>query len=751
MAKLLASPFALLGALLLLASSAGLRAQSGTAGALPEARFRFRGHVVDDTRGDGVVTARGETYKLEATGRSFCVHGLFGPDAPALPLAFTLRSARLGERELELHPAPRSIRRGDRLELDHGGLVERWTVMDRSLEQSFVFTGKVLESGARLQIDVDTGLEVASDPRGLAFHAGEHGTVYYRDFVVTDAVGQRRALPIRWEGRSIVLAASESELAGLIEPLVFDPTISFVGIRLGTTRALRPDVAMDPFHRRIAVCYEELVSSSDTDVMLAHLDLAGNVVTQLAIDNRSANTVRPRIAHSLHGLMFAVVWRHAGTSGQDRIENRRINVVDMTVQPLQVLETATSGTEFSDPDIGGSISAADTRFLIAYGVHGDGIFPTNSGVLLVNLTANGIASAPRILDGDTGCTSQPQVAVSRHGGSFGQFGVVYQQKRGCLSNAFDVAFAVVNSTTTPVFGPTLVANNSGDDGEPDVAATDNRWFVVFRRLTNNDNDLIGAAYRFSNGVFTKSFGAANLSALEPDVNRTLPQLDPAIDFDGCRFTYSYREGANSMRVRTATFALSPNADAVLFSSGNESITGNDADVHGTPRLAFAASEVSRCFLTWTGGTNNTDEDVFGALLDVAADGFPPTSFVRTGCGTRGIPPSRPALGNDIALIGRPMTLFAEPSGGTKALLLGLAAPNPLPLCGGGIAPCLLGVAPILHAEMTGSLRLLVPCDPNLVGGQLAVQFIDFFVSGGCGAALFGVPLAVSDTMLVRLL
>lgn len=751
MDKQLASPLALLGFLVLLASSAVLRAQSGTASALPDTVFRFRGHVVDDTRGDGVVTARGETYKLEAAGRDVGVHGLFGPDAPAMPLTFTLRSAQVGERELELHQAPRWTRRGDRLELDHGGLVERWTAMDRSLEQSFVFTGKVQEAGARLQIDVATGLDVASDARGLAFHAGEHGTVYYRDFVVTDAIGQRRALPIRWEGRSIVLAAGKSQLAGLIEPLVFDPTISFVGIRLGTTRALRPDVAMDPFHRRTAVCYEEIVSSSDTDVMLAHLDLAGNVVTRLALDNRSANTVRPRIAHSLHGLVFAVVWRNVGTSSQDRIENRRISVLDMTVQALQVLDIANSGTEFSNPDIGGSISTVDTKFLVAYGVHGDGIFPTNSGVLLVNLTANGIFSTPRILDGDTGCNSQPQVAVSRHGGSFGQFGVVYSHKRGCLSDAFDIAFAVVNSTTTPVFGPTLVANNSGEDGEPDVAATDNRWFVVFRRLTNNDNDLIGAAYRFSNGVFTKTFGAANLSALEPDVNRTLPQLDPAIDFDGCRFTYAYREGANAPRVRTATFALSPNADAVLFSAGNESITGNDADVHGTPRLAFLAGETSRCFVTWTGGTNNSDEDVLGALLDVAADGFPPTSFVRTGCGTRGIPTSRPVLGDGIALIGRSMTLVAEPSGGTKALLLGLAAPNPLPLCGGGLAACLLGVDPILHAEMTAGLRLLVPCDPNLVGGQLAVQFIDFFVSGGCGAALFGVPLAVSDTMLVRLL
>lgn len=143
--------------------------------------------------------------------------------------------------------------------------------------------------------------------------------------------------------------------------------------------------------------------------------------------------------------MFAVVWRRisrheqpgphreppdqhvghdgAGAAGPRHREQRR---------------------RWSNPDIGGSISTVDTKFLVAYGVHGDGIFPTNSGVLLVNLTANGIFSTPGILDGDTGCNSQPQVAVSRHGGWFGQFGVVYSHKRRCLSNAFDIAFAVVN-------------------------------------------------------------------------------------------------------------------------------------------------------------------------------------------------------------------------------------------------------------------------------------------------------------------
>ncbi|MGE0142924.1 MAG: hypothetical protein AB7I19_00840 [Planctomycetota bacterium] len=724
--------------------------------ALPADTFRFRGHVIDDTRGDGWVTARGETYKLEATGAEFTVVGLFGPDAPSMPVRFALRSARLGEADANLGDPASLLRRGDghehsRLELNHGDVLERWRVMDRSLEQSFVFGRSVVGTGASLVIEVDTLLPILVDGDGVAFPAGDHGTIRYRDFAVTDAIGQRRSLPIRLDGRRIILAASAKQLAGMVEPIVFDPTITFVGIRLGTTRARFPDVAVDPLHRRIAVCYEEVISATDTDVMFAHLNSQGGVVTQFALDNRSVRTVRPRIASSLHGQMFAAVWRQAAGAGIDRIESRRISTIDMTVQSLQTLAQAPSGRFATDPDIGGSVSTVDTAFLFGFGTFEDGVFPRNSEVIVGGLSRDGVRTGLRTLDSDTGCTSQPQVAVSRHGGSFGQFGVVYTHGRGCLSNQTDIAFAVVNSTTTPVFGPTLVATNSGADQRPDVAAIDNRWFVVFERLTGSNNDLIGAAFRFGNGVFTRTFGPVVMSALEPGVNLALAQVNPSIDFDGCRFSYAYREGTSAPRVRTATFALASDAGSIQFSAGNEPIDGNTADAFDTPRLAFGGEEVSRAFVAWTGGTNNTDEDVVGALIDVAADGFPPFTTLRTGCGTRGIPSKRVLLGGDLAVIGRPMTLVVDPAAGSNAILIGLVAPSPLPLCGGGVAPCLLGVDPILSAIQGNGTRVAVPCDPNLVGAPIAVQVVDFFVGGGCGAAVFGVPLTVSDTLVVRLL
>jgi hypothetical protein len=719
--------------------------------ARPADVFRVRGHVIDDTRGDGWVTARGETYKLEVVGAAVSVTGLFGADAPSMPVRFTLRSARLGEADAKLGDPPPPARRGDRLELNHGAVLERWRVMDRSLEQSFVFERSVVETGASLVIEVDTLLPMLADADGIVFSAGDYGTIRYRDFAVTDAIGQRRSLPMRLDGRRIVLAASATDLAGMIEPIVFDPTITFVGIRLGSTRARFPDVAIDPLHRRIAVCYEEVVSSTDTDVMLAHLNAQGGVVTHFALDNRSVRTVRPRIASSLHGVMLAAVWRQAAGPGADRIESRRISTLDMTAQSLQTMAQAAGGRLLTDPDIGGSISTLDTNFLFAFGTYDDGVFPRNSAVLVGGLSRDGVRTSLRTLDVDSGCTSQPQVAVSRHGGSFGQFGVVYTHGRGCLSNETDVAFAVVNSTTTPVFGPTLVANNSGADQRPDVAAIDNRWFVVFERLTGNNNDLIGAAFRFGNGSFTRSFGPVVMSALEPGVSLALAQVNPSIDFDGCRFSYAYREGTTSPRVRTATFALAADAASIQFSAGNEPIDGNTANAFDTPRLAFGGEEVSRAFVAWTGGANNTDEDVVGALIDVAADGFAPFTSVRTGCGTRGVPSRRVVLGGGFAVIGRPMTLALDPTGGSTALLIGLVAPTPLPLCGGGLAPCLLGVDPILSAVQDNGTRIAVPCDPNLVGAPIAVQAVDFFVAGGCSAGVFGVPLTVSDTLVVRLL
>ena len=58
------------------------------------------------------------------------------------------------------------------------------------------------------------------------------------------------------------------------------------------------------------------------------------------------------------------------------------------------------------------------------------------------------------------------------------------------------------------------------------------------------------------------------------------------------------------------------------------------------------------------------------------------------------------------------------------------------------------MAPILITVAAATFSTTLPCNPFLVSGTLAFQGVDLNASLGCSASTFGVPLRVTDTLLV---
>jgi hypothetical protein len=83
------------------------------------------------------------------------------------------------------------------------------------------------------------------------------------------------------------------------------------------------------------------------------------------------------------------------------------------------------------------------------------------------------------------------------------------------------------------------------------------------------------------------------------------------------------------------------------------------------------------------------------------------------------------------------------SGTTGVPVMWVGDPTSVPLC--PPSPCTLG-ATLGILFQTTNLGGTIPPQPSLIGGTFSVQGGDAFGGGGCGAATFGVPFAVSQTI-----
>ena len=201
----------------------------------------------------------------------------------------------------------------------------------------------------------------------------------------------------------------------------------------------------------------------------------------------------------------------------------------------------------------------------------------------------------------------------------------------------------------------------------------------------------------------------------------------------CRFAVAYEElypiGVNDWDVFVTTFHVSPATSGFqLGVSERHVVLSNATDLEYDVQIASAwganwsigASRIpqgrARYLTTWTHSNG-----IEGALYE-GRGGYGTWISVPTGCGPQMGSSGSPTLGGVI-------TLSMANAAPARAIFVGVRLATPIPVCSG----CSLGFDPAVSVVFpTDLLTVVIPCEPGLLGGQIAFQGIDF-AAGGCPA------------------
>lgn len=687
---------------------------------------RAGGVLVDAPRGDGVFWVRGDTYKarLDVTGVTFLP--LFPGAKAHTPIHFRLAGA---------DAAPERI--GQSFRFRHSsGIEERWEPGLQGMEQLFVLATAPGTRDLALSLEVTTDLQYAGYRSGVVFSAPSLGEVTYGEGVVFDARGERATLVPAFEtvgpaASRITLRVSESFLAHAEYPITVDPFVSNFAVTTNTRNQLHPDVVHEPLSGDFVVVYEDVLNSSDTDILGQRFRPDGTLVGQISFDLTNDLCIDPKICATRSGSKVIAIWDNesSGKGIQARAHSLSLNTSDPVAQ-------VTADGTFEDsrtPDIGGGITLPTTQ-LGQMAVFVRRTAGVNFSLRGVQLQSNGIPTGGEfVIDGTPGCDPRPDIAPS--GGVPLHWGVVWQ-KHNAICNDPDIWWAPVNLGGL-IQPATEVEGDNDDETNPRVFTAGSDSLVCWVQPSGSFGlDADAVLLRRSRSTFAQVGPKISLTAAEPGAPRAANQASVAVGFDGCRHTYAYME---DQRPRAACVAVANGA--YLFTEGHVSLSSTTNNC-GATAMAYVPSDASpvRYAVVW-------QEDV-GSHFDVRAafyDGrlssggvsVVPTACgrVKTGIRSEGTP-----------AIGHRFEVSLSNVGGVPVIVIGPPV-NPITLCFVAPTSCQLGVSPIIATIPRDTFSTILPCDPSLVGGVIGFQGLDVNATTGC---TFGVPLRTTDTLAVTL-
>jgi len=216
------------------ASPAREKASSGWSDSLDAASKAASAFAVEE---DGRLS-------LQAAGRRF----EFGEGELAISTGdsswtYRFQGSRGGIRALSISTLPEQRTSGS-LEYTHGeGIVERYLIQSRGVEQQFVLPGPYAGGDVLLTGSVATGLvpDKTSSFEGIAFQRGDVTVLYYGEAKAIDAAGRTALLEERWSQGELTIVVPASFLASAKFPVLVDP---FIGGRATVDPAV--DLAQNP-------------------------------------------------------------------------------------------------------------------------------------------------------------------------------------------------------------------------------------------------------------------------------------------------------------------------------------------------------------------------------------------------------------------------------------------------------------------------------------------------------------------------
>jgi len=184
---------------------------------------------------------------LQAAGRRFEFgEGQVAVSAGDSSWTYRFQGSRGGIRALSISSRPEQTAPGS-LEYRHAkGIVERYLVQSRGVEQQFVLPGPYSGGDVQLTGSVATDLapEVTSSFEGIAFRRGDDTLLFYGAAKAVDAAGRTALLEERWSDGELTIVVPDSFLASARFPVLVDPYIgSLTAVDAANDLAQNPAVA----------------------------------------------------------------------------------------------------------------------------------------------------------------------------------------------------------------------------------------------------------------------------------------------------------------------------------------------------------------------------------------------------------------------------------------------------------------------------------------------------------------------------
>jgi hypothetical protein len=726
--------FALPGLALLALLAGRAEAQTSTDATpplAPASTVALFDHVLHDVDTNGVLWARGITWKAAFDSAGCTYLPALGAGAPRSPLAFRRPALRVGGREVPLDPCALVTRDGDRVILDRGALREIYELDLERVEQRFEIT-TALTGDVELELALESALADDAATAGLCF-LGEHGGVEYGEAFL---VRRGEKLPLATEHRQGLLRWRIPAAQRGAGPLVIDPLISTRTLAAPNS-ITEPDVAYDATNDVYLCAYELVFDELDHDVLCVMVDAEGNPIPGSAegIDITTRFAAHPRVANLDAADRFLVV-----SSIYDPLNGNRSMIFSRArdaggsrhLHPEVLLSDPSLPGENFIPDVGAdpSTGPGTQDFFVVWANSLSGTAAAIQGRLVM---ANGFPRASFVLPIQAANGQRNwNVAVSKSNGnglvSHPMWIVVYT--RSSPGTGSDVFHRRVLPDGT-VESELVVDGTANDDRAPqvtapaEVAVGQTGYLVAYERPLAVAGCFLrvrsGGSTLYQYYDFERSFSAGRytprvacdgqrfvLSASRVNPGSTLP--------DYTRVLTLFYDGVQLVHHDTATLpgvVTEPRIVALQNSGGLGS-------AYGIAFLQLVSGLRQVAFARYAGTTPGATIE----MLATACDGLQMSATGSTGLGN--------AVSFELHGLGADL----------PALVLGGANVFPFPICGS----CALGLRldlPTFAFVGSGSLTLNVPREVWLIGESFAVQGF------GIGAGACGLRFSETAKLTVR--
>jgi hypothetical protein len=183
-------------------------------------------------------------FSVQTSGRRFEFgEGELGISAQDSSWTYRFQGSRGGIRALSISTRPEQTAEGSLQYRHGGGIIERYIVQSRGVEQQFLLSGSYAGGDVLLTGSVQTDLapEVTSSFEGIAFRRGEDTVLFYSKAKAVDAAGRTALLEERWADGELTIVVPASFLAFARFPVLVDP---YIGARATVDAAA--DLAQNP-------------------------------------------------------------------------------------------------------------------------------------------------------------------------------------------------------------------------------------------------------------------------------------------------------------------------------------------------------------------------------------------------------------------------------------------------------------------------------------------------------------------------